>query len=282
MTKSMGAVMRHSTPVHSVGKSTFQLVSELQKVVEGLPIGASLPAEASLAEQFGVSRLTVREALKVLAGRGLAEIRQGRKAVVTEPSSEVISSIFVSYVRRDPSALLELVEVRRALEVQSVGLAARKVTRAGLTAMESCLRAMKESADILVDTTSSVEQKTIARAEFQRADVAFHEAIALSSGNRMLAHVLEALEDSLLRAFDASFEGHAARGGSALDPYRAHLKIFQFIEARDARKAMNSMREHLQQSEKDLKAYLAQGTVARPNAARDEPPQPTPSLRGQQ
>jgi hypothetical protein len=45
---------------------------------------------------------------------------------------------------------------------------------------------------------------------------------------------------------------------------------------------MNSMREHLQQSEKDLKAYLAQGTVARPNAARDEPPQPTPSLRGQQ
>ena len=282
MTKSVGAVMRHSTPVHSVGKSTFQLVSELQKVVEGLPIGASLPAEATLAEQFGVSRLTVREALKVLAGRGLAEIRQGRKAVVTEPSSEVISSIFVSYVRRDPSALLELVEVRRALEVQSVGLAARKVTRAGLTAMESCLRAMKESADILVDTTSSVEQKTIARAEFQRADVAFHEAIALSSGNRMLAHVLEALEDSLLRAFDASFEGHAARGGSALDPYRAHLKIFQFIEARDARKAMNSMREHLQQSEKDLKAYLAQGTVARPNAARDEPPQPTPSLRGQQ
>jgi len=282
VTKSVGAVMRHSTPVHSVGKSTFQLVSELQKVVEGLPIGASLPAEATLAEQFGVSRLTVREALKVLAGRGLAEIRQGRKAVVTEPSSEVISSIFVSYVRRDPSALLELVEVRRALEVQSVGLAARKVTRAGLTAMESCLRAMKESADILVDTTSSVEQKTIARAEFQRADVAFHEAIALSSGNRMLAHVLEALEDSLLRAFDASFEGHAARGGSALDPYRAHLKIFQFIEARDARKAMNSMREHLQQSEKDLKAYLAQGTVARPNAARDEPPQPTPSLRGQQ
>lgn len=282
MTKSVGTVMRHSAPVHAVGKSTFQLVSELQKVLEALPIGASLPAEASLAEQFGVSRLTVREALKVLAGRGLAEIRQGRKAVVTEPSSEVISSIFVSYVRRDPSALLELVEVRRALEVQSVGLAARKVTRAGLTAMESCLRAMKEAADILVDTTSSDEQKTIARAEYQRADVAFHEAIALSSGNRMLAHVLEALEDSLLRAFDASFEGHASRGGSALDPYWAHLKIFQFIEARDARKAMNAMREHLQQSEKDLKAYLAKGTVALDNAARDEPPQPNPSLRGQQ
>jgi GntR family transcriptional regulator, transcriptional repressor for pyruvate dehydrogenase complex len=282
VTRSLGAVRRHSAPVRSVGESTFQLVSELQKVLESLPIGASLPAEAALAEQFGVSRLTVREALKVLAGRGLAEIRQGRKAVVTEPSSEVISSIFVSYVRRDPSALLELVEVRRALEVQSVGLAARKVTRAGLTAMEACLRAMKESADILIDATSSDEQKAIARAEFQRADVSFHEAIALSSGNRMLAHVLEALEDSLLRAFDASFEGNASRGGSALDPYRAHLKIFQFIEARDARKAMNVMREHLQQSEKDLKTYLAQGTTAMANTARDESPQLTPALKGQQ
>ena len=282
MTRSLGPVRRHSAPVHSVGESAFQLVLEMQKVLESLPIGASLPAEAALAKQFGVSRLTVREALKVLAGRGLAEIRQGRKAVVTEPSSEVISSIFVSYVRRDPSALLELVEVRRALEVQSVGLAARKVTRAGLTAMEACLRAMKESADILIDATSSDEQKTIARAEFQRADVSFHEAIALSSGNRMLAHVLEALEDSLLRAFDASFEGSASRGGSALDSYRAHLKIFQFIEARDARKAMNGMREHLQQSEKDLKTYLAQGTTAMANTARDESPQLTPALKGQQ
>ena len=51
MTKSVGIVMRHSAPVHSVGKSTFQLVSELQKVLEALPIGASLPAEATLAEQ---------------------------------------------------------------------------------------------------------------------------------------------------------------------------------------------------------------------------------------
>ena len=262
MTKSLSAMRHHTAPTRSVGDSTFQLVSELQKLLESLPVGASLPAEGALAEQFGVSRLTVREALKVLAGRGLAEIRQGRKAVVTEPSSEVISSIFVSYVRRDPMALLELVEVRRALEVQSVGLAARKATRAGLTAMEACLRAMKESADILVSETTSAGQKAVARAEYQRADVAFHESIALSSGNRMLAHVLEALEDSLLRAFDASFEGHAARGGSALEPYQAHLEIFQSIEARDARKAMNSMREHLQQSEQDLRAYLAKGTTS--------------------
>lgn len=255
-------VPEQRAPTRAVGDSTFQLVSDLQKLLEGLPVGASLPAEAALAEQFGVSRLTVREALKVLAGRGLAEIRKGRKAIVTEPSSEVISSIFVSYVRRDPAAMLELVEVRRALEVQSVGLAARKATRAGLTAMESCLKLMKESAEVLTNNKSSEQEKRVAQDQFQKADVSFHESIALSSGNRMLAHVLEALEDSLLRAFDASFEGHISRGGSAYDPYLAHLRIFEFIEARDPRKAMNSMREHLQQSEKDLKAYLTKSATA--------------------
>lgn len=271
MSKVLLPSTARSAPVRAVGDSTFQLVSELQKLLETLPIGASLPAEAALAEQFGVNRLTVREALKVLAGRGLAEIRQGRRAVVTEPSSEVISSIFVSYVRRDPTALLELVEVRRALEVQSVGLAAQKVTRAGLTAMESCLKAMKESSELLSDATKTEDEKVAALADFQRADVSFHESIALSSGNRMLAHVLEALEDSLLRAFDASFEGHIARGGSAMDPYHAHQKIFQFIKERDARKAMNSMREHLQQSEQDLRAYLANRTASRFDTVSEQP-----------
>lgn len=76
----------------------------------------------------------------------------------------------------------------------------------------------------------------------------------------MLAHVLEALEDSLLRAFDASFEGHIARGGSAYDAYEAHEEIFQMIEKRDVRKARKSMRDHLQQSEQDLRAYLAKRT----------------------
>ncbi len=246
----------------ALGDSTYQLVSELEQLVETLSIGASLPSEAALADQFGVNRLTIREALKVLAGRGLAEIRQGRRAVVTEPSSEVISGFFLSFVRRDPTALLELVEMRRALEVQSVGLAARRVTRAGLTAMASCLQGIQAAAEILCDDTSSDEEKLQARAEFQRADVSFHELIALSSGNRMLAHVLEALEGSLLWAVDASFEGQAILGGSAIDAYHAHQKIFQFIEARDARKAMNSMREHLQLAEQNLRAYIASLTAS--------------------
>lgn len=243
-------------PDRFVGDAAFHLVAELQLLGDGLPVGSSLPSEANLAEKFGVSRLTVREALKVLAGRGLAELKQGRRAVVTEPSSEITSSIFSSYLRRDPSAMLELVEVRQALEVQSVRSAARKATRAGLVAMQASLQMMHEAADLLGQPDLDKEARLRARALFKQSDVSFHESVALSSGNRMLAHVLEALEDSLFRTFAASFEGHMARGGSAFDTYEAHLKIFQSIEAHDVKGSTKAMRDHLQEAERDLRAFF--------------------------
>jgi DNA-binding FadR family transcriptional regulator len=254
-TSTVGQAAAGRSPVSPAG-TTVDLVERLQDMLDDFPIGSSLPSEQALAERFGVSRLTVRESLKVLAGRGLAEIRQGRRAVVTEPSSEVISSIFASYVRRDPSALLELVEVRQALEVQSVTLAARKATRAGLAAMEAALEDLKSYAAKYEEAGDDTEARAIAREAYQRADVTFHETIALSSGNRMLAHVLEALEDSLLRSFNASFDGHVLRGGTASDAYEPHNEIFQHIKARDVRKAAAAMKQHLQQAEQDLRAII--------------------------
>lgn len=237
-------------------EATPDLVSQLQDLVQSLPVGSNLPAEATLAQQYGVSRLTIREALKILTGRGLTQSRRGRRAVVTEPSSQVISLLFESYVQRDPSALLELVEVRQALEVRSVKLAASKATRAGLQAMEASLHAMKAAAEELTLPETSLVRRDQARSAFQQSDLSFHAAVALASGNRMLAHVLEALEDPLRRTFDASFDGHLLQGGSPLDAYEAHLQIFKFVVARDATNASKSMGKHLQQSEKDLLAYI--------------------------
>lgn len=244
-------------PVNGAQDDT-DLVGKLQRMLEDFPIGASLPSEQALADELRVSRLTVREALKVLAGRGLAEISRGRRAVVTEPSSDVISSIFAAYVKRDPSTLLELVEVRQALEVQSVTLAARKATRAGLSAMEAAIDDMRRAAEEFENAAPGSADEQRAKVAYQKADVTFHEAIALASGNRMLAHVLEALEESLLQSFNASFDGHLIRGGKALDAFEAHNQIFQHIKARDVRKAASAMKQHLQQAEQDLRTGIAE------------------------
>jgi GntR family transcriptional repressor for pyruvate dehydrogenase complex len=234
------------------------VVKEMQKLLfDDFPLGSTLPSEAALAERFGASRLTVREALKVLAGRGLLEIRRGRRAVVTEPSSDVISSIFAAYVRRDPAAFLELLEVRQALEMQSVAMAARRSSRAGLAAMETALRAMEDAAQIFEDATSEPGDRSYAFEAYQAADVAFHEAIALATGNRMLSRVIEALEESMLHSFRASFEGHMLRGGSVNDTIELHQEIFDHIRAGDARRATQVMRKQLDQADRDLRAALS-------------------------
>src|SRR6266540_4729326 len=95
----------------------------------GLEPGEALPSEGKLAEALGVSRLTVREATRTLQARGLLEVTQGRRPRVAAPNGALLGDFFEIAVRRDPRALLDLLDVRRALEVHIAALADRKSTR---------------------------------------------------------------------------------------------------------------------------------------------------------
>src|SRR5882724_8386077 len=84
-------------------------------VVGDLTPGAQLPSEADLAETYGVSRLTVREAVRVLAGRGLLELSRGRRATVREPDGSAFGDFLAAAMRHDTKGLFDLIEVRQAL-----------------------------------------------------------------------------------------------------------------------------------------------------------------------
>src|SRR5919201_4391642 len=90
--------------------------------------GDVLPSEGKLAEALGVSRLTVREATRALEARGLLDIAKGRRPRVAAHNSALVGDFFKIAVRRDPRALLDLLEVRKALEVHIAVLAARRAT----------------------------------------------------------------------------------------------------------------------------------------------------------
>jgi len=97
-------------------------VAELleSQIIGGLDLGARLPSETELAERFGVSRVTVREALKLLAGQGLVSLSRGRRATVTQPDGAMFGAFLKSLIHSDPRAVFDLSQVRRSLEVQSV------------------------------------------------------------------------------------------------------------------------------------------------------------------
>jgi GntR family transcriptional repressor for pyruvate dehydrogenase complex len=220
------------------------VVQRLEDLVLGdLEPGAALPSEADLAVRFGVSRLTVREAARSLQARGLVETRHGRRTVVAHPNPGPIGGFFTAAVRRDPRRLLDLLEVRRALEVHIASLAAVHATRATLAAMEMALGAMREAAHDPV--------------ALHESDIGFHAAVATAAGNQLLSFLIEAMEEPLRASRMRSMQGHLARGGTVEDVIEQHALVLDRVRARDAKGAAAAMRAHLEQTARDLKAALA-------------------------
>lgn len=224
-----------------------------QMILGELAPGASLPSEADLALRYDVSRLTVREAVKLLEGRGLLILKRGRKAVVREPDGAAFADFLTSIIRYDTKGLFDLVEVRLSLEVQSATLAAKRATRAGIAAIESALAGMRETLPPPGEKMTNEQE-----AAFHGFDIGFHEAIALASGNRVLGYLFDAMAVPLKEGFFISRRGHEQRGHTLHDTLEAHQRILDCIKAGNGRAAADAMRHHLKDTESDIRAALSQ------------------------
>ncbi len=222
--------------------------------------GLSIPSEADLAARFEVSRLTVREAVKMLVGRGLLQIGRGRRAIVREPDSSVFAGMLVSIVRNDPKGLFDLMELRMGLETLSAGLAAKRASRAGLQAIDGAMDAMRRYAAEATDDDSEAE------ARFHEADLQFHEAVAMACGNRVIAFIFEAMAQPLRESFVMSRRGQTLRGAGRNDTLTAHQAVLDAVRAGNQRAAADAMRAHLKSTELDIRSHLASGNGGGPAA----------------
>lgn len=230
-----------SAPSHNLTERAALRIEAL--VLDELEPGTTLPSESDLASDLGVSRLTVREAIKSLQARGLVDIRRGRRPHVAYPNARPVGDFFSSVIRRDPRRLLDLLEVRRALEVHIATLAAQHASRSAVTAMELALDTMR----LTSDDPDAIHQ----------ADIRFHESLAAGSGNQLLSFLMEAMEEPLHASRLQSLRGHLARGGSVEDVIDQHQRILDRVRARDPRGAARAMREHLAQTARDLRAAMS-------------------------
>jgi GntR family transcriptional repressor for pyruvate dehydrogenase complex len=113
-------------------------------------------------------------------------------------------------------------------------------------------------------------------AAYHRADVTFHETLALASGNRMLASMLEALGECLHTSVESAGQGHFARGGTTAEVVAAQRRILDTVRAGDARLARSAMQQHLRQAERDL--HVALGPLATAPAANETGAPTTPPV----
>ncbi|HSW08452.1 MAG TPA: FadR/GntR family transcriptional regulator [Aquabacterium sp.] len=195
-----------------------------------LPAGQRLPTEGALGTRFGVSRTVVREALSRLKMLGLIESRQGAGAFVRSSPAPAQEPLVLA-PDGSVDAVIQMVEVRRALEAESAALAAARRTAADVKHIQSTIR--------------TLERAVAAGGDGVAEDVAFHVAIATAARNPFLLATLGYLNHFLLDATRVTRANEAMRADLAQQVRDEHAAIVQAIEARDVPAARMAGAAHM-------------------------------------
>lgn len=205
----------------------------LTAIVNGrYPEGSKLPTETALAEEFSVSRPVVREALARLRDDGLVHPRQGAGSfVLRRPDSALLRFAPIGSI----ADIQRHFEFRTAVEPNAASLAA---SRRDDSALQGIARTLDKLEAAIAAGTATVE-----------ADFAFHKAVAEASGNQFFATTLASLEaaakSAMLLNRQLSLHNPAERLTLVLAEHRA---VFDAIVARDAGRAFEAMRTHIEDS----------------------------------
>jgi DNA-binding FadR family transcriptional regulator len=223
---------------------TAELVADRlrKQIVRGeLREGESLPAEAALTEQFGISRPTLREAFRVLETEQLITVRRGARggASVHAPSAAMVARYAGFYLEHDGASLADVLEARVAIESPAAGLAARRRTAEDLERLRA---AIAECEQLAADRRRLVLQFS-----------EFHALVVAAARNRTIALVHAVLREiidmaKLRRLVEEDGSPALARGATA------HRQLVELIAAGDADGAEQLWRAHLADANRFLLA----------------------------
>lgn len=209
-----------------------QVAQQLLKQIEvgSFRTTGKLPTEAALAQEFGVSRTVIREAISRLKNEGVVEPRQGSGVFISQHAA--IRPLRIDYAEAvDAKSLPHLLAVRRAIEAEVAAEAARCRTDADMDAIDATLRAIDEA----------VAQGRDGVAE----DLAFHRALADVSGNPYFLKTLDFLNQYLEAGMKVTRGNEAARDDFSRQVRDEHAAIVAAIRAGDPMAARNAASTHL-------------------------------------
>jgi DNA-binding FadR family transcriptional regulator len=213
-----------------------QIAREIRMYIEreGLRPGDRIGTEHELSREFGVSRPTLREGLRRLAGSHLIRVQKGRAGGVfvdNTPNVGIgrhVSESIAAMLECESVTLCELLETRMLLEVPLAGLAAERADEASIGA--------------LIEAIDDAHGRDPAGDEFRLADARFHQRIAVMAGNDLLLTftrwILDVLQPSLVEHLGASIDGELIIG--------QHQAITRAIRRHQRTSAERAMRQHIE------------------------------------
>ena len=207
--------------------------------------GMRLASELDLCSQFGVSRTVLREALRMLSGRGLIRIEKGRGIFVSELSAETVSTPLQMYLQQHSGDLkyIDLIKARQLIEPP--------------IAAEAALHHTPDDARQLQEDFDAMKSWTGGNEELANLDLAFHQHIAIASGNSVVPLLIAPIH-ALMPQVKSSV--HQVVEDAKYSAIEWHRRILDAILERDPEAARANMEYHLVESEKHISRMLAAQT----------------------
>lgn len=239
-------------------RRTWQAVVDQleEQILEGrLVAGDRLPGERQLAERLGVSRASVREALRVLEALEFVKAKTGTgegsgSIIVTEPTAGgAVTNLLRLHLGLSHFTMEEVVEVRVLLETWTARLAARQ--------------ANEEDLARLTDLVAQMESPSLSLWEFNELDTDFHVALSEVSGNRLLTYLMHAIRDSIRLTMVAAFENVGDWREAVQGPRREHTAVLRAVSSRDEDAAARTVENH-------IRAFYRHRVVAAMNSQNTE------------
>ena len=240
----------HFKKIKSEKKST-QLAEQIIEAIQNgvYQPGDRIPSERTIAEETGISRPSVREAMSALQIAGIVESKGGSGCYAKEIVHESLTLNVLSMLEKTIGPF-EMLEARKTVEPAVARLAANKATSQHLELIRGALLQMRKAAK-LVDAKS-----------FDSADHDFHIAIAVATGNNAIKKVVQYLLRPMIGKIwrQIKLEKDSMQHTEHVDVViKSHERILEAIEEKKAQVAENEMIEHIKFSEKNM--FEAEGTI---------------------
>ena len=210
--------------------------------------GDKLPPERELAEMFGVSRPSVREALNVLASAGLVTSYQGGGTVVMSLVETTSGNPLSELIRTQQDRALDVIEVRKCMESWTAYYAAQRSLPEDLRRMDELVAGMERNLNGLKPS--------------EDLDANFHIVIARATHNIVWLHLMQSLFDAMKEFQQSVWRAVYITGEDHHQLYQHHRNIFEAIKSRDAEAARSAMMTHLTFAEQRSTAYVARNQLS--------------------
>jgi GntR family transcriptional repressor for pyruvate dehydrogenase complex len=225
----------HDLLKQPIQSKTAQVIETLTELILTGDLGnnSMLPPEQEMCRRLGVSRSIFREAMKILAAKGLAEIRQGLGTVVKAPGENVPAEALSNFIHLNQISLFQVIEIRAPLDVEIARLAARRRTKKHIEVLKSTLEAM--------------QSRENDRHAFVQADHDFHRVLATATENPLFVIMFLSLEKFVRYMREVTIQFGTDK------VIRGHRAIFEAVRDGNAAAAAEAMSAHMESTIRDVR-----------------------------